>query len=154
MFVLHCAFCFYYALPVQHCLWRWDSVGLFDSLWIPKYDRTSVFRSWPMPLTCTFFPVGGCLSQDFAWVQSVYDLSYLHHGSPIRRPRLPITTHFADRLAYVLASAGEDGAAWDRILAQYVWGFPLANSNTYNHAWFRTRTRTKLCLYSNWAEKI
>lgn len=56
--------------------------------------------------------------EDFAWVQSVYDLSYLHHGSPIRRPRLPITTHFADRLAYVLASAGEDGAAWDRELAE------------------------------------
>lgn len=66
--------------------------------------------------------VGGCPSQDFAWVQSVYDLSYLHHGSPLRRPRLPITTHFADRLAYVLASAGEDGAAWDRILALYVRG--------------------------------
>lgn len=56
--------------------------------------------------------------EDFAWVQSVYDLSYLHHGSPLRRPRLPITTHFADRLAYVLASAGEDGAAWDRELAE------------------------------------
>ena len=53
---------------------------------------------------------------DFAWAQSVYDLSFLHHGSVIRRPRLPITTHFADRLAYMLASVGDDGADWDREL--------------------------------------
>ena len=56
-------------------------------------------------------------AQDFAWVQSVYDLSFLHHGSVIRRPRLPITTHFADRLAYMLASVGDDGADWDRTVA-------------------------------------
>lgn len=58
------------------------------------------------------------LPEDYAWVQTVYDLSYLHHGSIIRRPKLPITTHFADRLAYLLASAGEDGAEWDRSLVQ------------------------------------
>lgn len=50
---------------------------------------------------------------DFFWSQSVFDLSYLHHGSIYKRPRLPITTHFADRLAYVLANAGTD---WDREL--------------------------------------
>ena len=86
-----------------------------------------MFRS----LCCHWLPhLGsgfGWIPQDFAWVQSVYDLSYLHHGSPLRRPRLPITTHFADRLAYVLASAGEDGAAWDRILAQ--WSPPWTRTN-------------------------
>jgi hypothetical protein len=50
---------------------------------------------------------------DFFWTQSVFDLSYLHHGSVFKRPRLPITTHFADRLAYVLANAGKE---WDREL--------------------------------------
>jgi len=35
---------------------------------------------------------------EFAWAKTVFDLSYLHHGSAMRRPRLPITTHFADRL--------------------------------------------------------
>ncbi|CAJ1442655.1 unnamed protein product, partial [Effrenium voratum] len=54
----------------------------------------------------------------FAWAQTVFDLSYLHHGSIIRRPRLPITTHFADRLAYLLASAGADGTEWDSELAK------------------------------------
>eukprot|EP00930_Biecheleria_cincta_P014021 TRINITY_DN1222_c0_g2_i1.p1 TRINITY_DN1222_c0_g2~~TRINITY_DN1222_c0_g2_i1.p1 ORF type:complete len:986 (+),score=173.05 TRINITY_DN1222_c0_g2_i1:54-3011(+) len=50
---------------------------------------------------------------DFFWTQSVFDLSYLHHGSVFKRPRLPVTTHFADRLAYVLANAGKE---WDREL--------------------------------------
>eukprot|EP00441_Pelagodinium_beii_P014489 CAMPEP_0197658460 /NCGR_PEP_ID=MMETSP1338-20131121/45251_1 /TAXON_ID=43686 ORGANISM="Pelagodinium beii, Strain RCC1491" /NCGR_SAMPLE_ID=MMETSP1338 /ASSEMBLY_ACC=CAM_ASM_000754 /LENGTH=1018 /DNA_ID=CAMNT_0043235057 /DNA_START=100 /DNA_END=3156 /DNA_ORIENTATION=+ len=45
---------------------------------------------------------------NFAWAKTVFDLSYLHHGSTIKRPRLPVTTHFADRLAGIYASAGED----------------------------------------------
>ncbi|CAE7862389.1 rplP, partial [Symbiodinium microadriaticum] len=49
----------------------------------------------------------------FAWVQSVFDLSYLHHGSVLKRPRLPITTHFADRLAYMLSALGKDGGEWE-----------------------------------------
>ncbi|CAE7188864.1 unnamed protein product [Symbiodinium necroappetens] len=53
----------------------------------------------------------------FAWVQSVFDLSYLHHGSVLKRPRLPITTHFADRLAYMLSALGKDGGEWESVLA-------------------------------------
>ncbi|CAE7256394.1 unnamed protein product [Symbiodinium sp. CCMP2456] len=52
----------------------------------------------------------------FAWVQSVFDLSYLHHGSVLKRPRLPITTHFADRLAYMLSALGKDGGEWEGVL--------------------------------------
>jgi len=40
------------------------------------------------------------------WLQSVFDLSFLHFGSLLRDTRLPVTTHFADSLAYQAAEAG------------------------------------------------
>ncbi|CAE8728133.1 unnamed protein product, partial [Polarella glacialis] len=45
---------------------------------------------------------------NFAWIRSVYDLSFMHHGSIYCAPRLPVTTHFADRMAYQLAGGGEE----------------------------------------------
>lgn len=42
------------------------------------------------------------------WLSSVYDLSFMHYSSLYRKTRLPSTTHFADRLAYMLAQAGGD----------------------------------------------
>eukprot|EP00929_Paragymnodinium_shiwhaense_P070015 TRINITY_DN35401_c0_g1_i1.p1 TRINITY_DN35401_c0_g1~~TRINITY_DN35401_c0_g1_i1.p1 ORF type:complete len:967 (+),score=216.09 TRINITY_DN35401_c0_g1_i1:146-3046(+) len=49
----------------------------------------------------------------FAWVRSVYDLSFMHHGSLYKKPKLPVTTYFADRLAYIVAEGGEK---WDKLL--------------------------------------
>eukprot|EP00933_Yihiella_yeosuensis_P023198 TRINITY_DN18096_c0_g1_i1.p1 TRINITY_DN18096_c0_g1~~TRINITY_DN18096_c0_g1_i1.p1 ORF type:complete len:995 (-),score=188.66 TRINITY_DN18096_c0_g1_i1:112-3096(-) len=48
--------------------------------------------------------------EEDAWVRSVFDLSFIHHGSVFMAPRLPVTTFFADRLAYQLADGGEDFA--------------------------------------------
>lgn len=56
----------------------------------------------------------------FAWVRSVLDLSYMHHGSVLKAPRLPVTTHFADRLAYMIANVGEQ---WDKEFASTSSGF-------------------------------
>lgn len=50
---------------------------------------------------------------ELAWVMSVFDLSFLHHGSLYKDPRLPVTTHFADKLAYQLANGGRQ---WDEKL--------------------------------------
>mmetsp|Transcript_82372 Transcript_82372/g.176407 ORF Transcript_82372/g.176407 Transcript_82372/m.176407 type:complete len:972 (-) Transcript_82372:105-3020(-) len=47
---------------------------------------------------------------DDAWLRSVFELSFLHHGSLFRAPRLPVTTHMSDRLAYLVA---EGGSKWD-----------------------------------------
>lgn len=86
----------------------------FDrACWISYLSR---FFAEHLQIRVVSFPILQ-FAQDFAWAQSVYDLSFLHHGSVIRRPRLPITTHFADRLAYMLASVGDDGADWDRIVS-------------------------------------
>jgi len=45
--------------------------------------------------------------ENFAWAKTVFELSYLHHGSIAKRPRLPITTHAADDVAGIYASAGQ-----------------------------------------------
>jgi len=56
----------------------------------------------------TFGDVSGFDMANFAWARTVFDLSYLHHGSMMRRPRLPVTTHFADILAATYGKAGKD----------------------------------------------
>jgi len=56
----------------------------------------------------TYGDVSGFDMANFAWAQTVFDLSYLHHGSMMRRPRLPVTTHFADRLAAIYGKGGRD----------------------------------------------
>mmetsp|Transcript_91442 Transcript_91442/g.295887 ORF Transcript_91442/g.295887 Transcript_91442/m.295887 type:complete len:187 (-) Transcript_91442:265-825(-) len=57
------------------------------------------------------------------WLRSVYDLSFMHYSSLYRKTRLPSTTHFADRLAYMLAQAGDDpevsGSMGDTSSQQY-----------------------------------
>lgn len=52
---------------------------------------------------------------DLAWARSVFELSYLHHGSLYKAPRLPITTYFADRMAKMVADGGK---AWDETLGK------------------------------------
>jgi len=56
----------------------------------------------------TFGDISGFDMENFAWAKTVFDLSYLHHGSLAKRPRLPVTTHFADRLAGIYANAGRE----------------------------------------------
>ncbi|CAK0888730.1 unnamed protein product, partial [Prorocentrum cordatum] len=50
-----------------------------------------------------------------AWIHSVFDLSYLHHGSVFKAPKLPMTTYFSDRLAYMVAKGD---IQWDAKVAQ------------------------------------
>ncbi|CAK0898983.1 unnamed protein product [Prorocentrum cordatum] len=45
-----------------------------------------------------------------AWIRSIFDLSYLHHGSVFKAPKLPMTTYFSDRLAYMVAKGD---ITWD-----------------------------------------
>merc|ERR1712008_420150 len=43
---------------------------------------------------------------DDAWLRSVFELSYLHHGGLFQSLRLPASTHLADRVAYLVANGG------------------------------------------------
>lgn len=44
---------------------------------------------------------------DDTWLRSVYDLTYLHHGTLMKTPRVPVSTFFSDRVAMKLAEGGE-----------------------------------------------
>jgi hypothetical protein len=50
-----------------------------------------------------------------AWIHSIFDLSYLHHGSVFKSPKLPMTTYFSDRLAYMVANGD---IKWDERVEQ------------------------------------
>lgn len=50
-----------------------------------------------------------------AWVRSIFDLSFMHHGSVFSAPKLPVTTYFSDRLAYMVAKGDID---WDAEIEQ------------------------------------
>lgn len=50
-----------------------------------------------------------------AWIHSIFDLSYLHHGSVFKSPKLPMTTYFSDRLAYMVAKGD---IQWDERVEQ------------------------------------
>lgn len=50
-----------------------------------------------------------------AWIRSIFDLSYMHHGSVFKSPKLPMTTYFSDRLAYMVAKGD---IQWDERVEQ------------------------------------
>jgi len=55
-----------------------------------------------------------------AWIRSVFDLSYMHHGSVFGVPKLPVTTYFSDRLAYMVAKGD---IQWDDVVEQRMSSF-------------------------------
>lgn len=56
------------------------------------------------------------------WIRSVFDLSFLHHGSLFRSPKLPASIHFSDRAAYFMTRAAIKKAPID--------GFELGSVRT------------------------